>query len=157
MDARTRADASVLSAWQLAKDATSARMSALVEREKANRDDVGSSSHQSAVRFPAMVRRHFTHRISQPPCSAPKPAAIRVANALGGRGHAELEAWFVATLSDPLWHRNRVLAEVALEHTFVQITTSGELSRSAFAQYETRRSCHDGGSRSAMAPPSDQA
>jgi thiaminase/transcriptional activator TenA len=41
----------------------------------------------------------------------------------------------VASLSDSLWHRNRVLAEAALEHPFVQGIASGELARAAFAYY----------------------
>ena len=41
----------------------------------------------------------------------------------------------MASLSDSLWHRNRVLAEAALEHTFVQGIASGELARARFAYY----------------------
>ena len=41
----------------------------------------------------------------------------------------------MASLADSLWHRNRVLAEAALEHTFVQGIASGELARAAFAYY----------------------
>jgi thiaminase/transcriptional activator TenA len=41
----------------------------------------------------------------------------------------------VASFSDSLWHRNRVLAEAALEHKFVQGIASGELARATFAQY----------------------
>jgi thiaminase/transcriptional activator TenA len=41
----------------------------------------------------------------------------------------------VASLSDSLWHRNRVLAETALEHSFVQGIASGELARAKFAYY----------------------
>jgi thiaminase/transcriptional activator TenA len=42
---------------------------------------------------------------------------------------------FVASLSDSLWDRNRVLAEAALGHTFVQGIASGELARATFAYY----------------------
>ncbi|MDT5342561.1 MAG: hypothetical protein QOE52_1745 [Mycobacterium sp.] len=41
----------------------------------------------------------------------------------------------MASLADSLWHRNRVLAEAALEHPFVQGITSGELTRATFAYY----------------------
>ena len=41
----------------------------------------------------------------------------------------------MASLSDSLWHQNRVLAEAALEHTFVRGIASGELARDAFAYY----------------------
>jgi thiaminase/transcriptional activator TenA len=41
----------------------------------------------------------------------------------------------VASLSQSLWHRNRVLAEAALEHLFVQGIASGELARATFAHY----------------------
>jgi thiaminase/transcriptional activator TenA len=41
----------------------------------------------------------------------------------------------VASLSDSLWHRNRALAEAALEHLFVQGIASGELPRATFAYY----------------------
>jgi thiaminase (transcriptional activator TenA) len=41
----------------------------------------------------------------------------------------------VTSLSDSLWHRNRVLAEAALQHRFVQGIASGELARGAFAYY----------------------
>jgi thiaminase (transcriptional activator TenA) len=41
----------------------------------------------------------------------------------------------VASLSDSLWHGNRVLAEAALEHMFVQGIASGELARATFAYY----------------------
>ena len=41
----------------------------------------------------------------------------------------------MASLADSLWHRNRVLAEAALEHTFVQGITSGELAPATFAYY----------------------
>jgi thiaminase (transcriptional activator TenA) len=41
----------------------------------------------------------------------------------------------VASLADSLWHRNRVLAEAALEHPFVQGITSGELAPATFAYY----------------------
>src|ERR1700746_530845 len=41
----------------------------------------------------------------------------------------------VASLSESLWHRNRVLAEAALEHAFVQGIASGELVRARFAYY----------------------
>jgi thiaminase/transcriptional activator TenA len=41
----------------------------------------------------------------------------------------------VASLSDSLWHRNRVLANAALEHRFVQGIASGELARATFAYY----------------------
>ena len=41
----------------------------------------------------------------------------------------------MASLADSLWHRNRVLAEAALEHTFVQGIASGELARATFAYY----------------------
>jgi len=36
---------------------------------------------------------------------------------------------------DSLWHRNRVLAEAALEHPFVQGIASGELASATFAYY----------------------
>jgi thiaminase/transcriptional activator TenA len=38
-------------------------------------------------------------------------------------------------LADSLWHRNRVLAEAALEHPFVQGIASGALARATFAYY----------------------
>jgi thiaminase/transcriptional activator TenA len=41
----------------------------------------------------------------------------------------------VASLSQALWHRNRVLAEAALEHMVVQGIASGELARATFAHY----------------------
>ena len=41
----------------------------------------------------------------------------------------------MASLSRSLWHRNRVLAEAALEHLFVQGIASGELARATFAHY----------------------
>ena len=41
----------------------------------------------------------------------------------------------MASLSDSLWRRNRVLAEAALQHTFVQGIASGELARATFAYY----------------------
>jgi thiaminase (transcriptional activator TenA) len=41
----------------------------------------------------------------------------------------------MASLSNSLWLRNRVLAEAALEHTFVQGIASGELARATFAYY----------------------
>ena len=41
----------------------------------------------------------------------------------------------MASLSDSLWHRNRVLAGAALEHMFVQGIASGELARATFAYY----------------------
>ena len=41
----------------------------------------------------------------------------------------------MASLADSLWHRNRVLAEAALEHPFVQGIASGELARATFAYY----------------------
>jgi thiaminase/transcriptional activator TenA len=41
----------------------------------------------------------------------------------------------VASLARSLWDRNRVLAEAALEHSFVQGIASGELARSTFAYY----------------------
>jgi len=41
----------------------------------------------------------------------------------------------VASLADSLWHRNRVLAEAALEHPFVRGIASGELAPAAFAYY----------------------
>jgi thiaminase/transcriptional activator TenA len=41
----------------------------------------------------------------------------------------------VASLSRSLWHRNRVLAEAAREHLFVQGIASGELARATFAHY----------------------
>ncbi|HET6833328.1 MAG TPA: TenA family protein, partial [Acidimicrobiales bacterium] len=41
----------------------------------------------------------------------------------------------MASLSDSLWDRNRVLAEAALEHKFVQGIASGELARATFAYY----------------------
>src|SRR5271155_4466171 len=65
----------------------------------------------------------------------PALAAIRVVDALGGRGHAGPQAWFVGSLADSLWHRNRVLAEAALDHTFVQGIASGELARATFPYY----------------------
>ena len=41
----------------------------------------------------------------------------------------------MASLADSLWHRNRVLAEAALAHPFVQGIASGELARATFAYY----------------------
>ncbi|MGH9208733.1 MAG: TenA family protein, partial [Acidimicrobiales bacterium] len=41
----------------------------------------------------------------------------------------------MASLADSLWHRNRVLAEAALEHKFVQGIGSGELAPTTFAYY----------------------
>jgi thiaminase/transcriptional activator TenA len=41
----------------------------------------------------------------------------------------------VASLSESLWHRNRVLVEAALEHPFVRGIASGELAKAAFAYY----------------------
>jgi thiaminase (transcriptional activator TenA) len=41
----------------------------------------------------------------------------------------------VASLSESLWHRNRVLAQAALEHSFVRGIASGELPRARFAYY----------------------
>lgn len=41
----------------------------------------------------------------------------------------------MASLSELLWHRNRVLAEAALEHPFVRGIASGELPRARFAYY----------------------
>jgi thiaminase (transcriptional activator TenA) len=41
----------------------------------------------------------------------------------------------VASLADALWQRNRVIAEAALEHRFVQGIASGELARATFAYY----------------------
>ena len=41
----------------------------------------------------------------------------------------------MVSLADSLWHRNRVLAEAALEHPFVQGIASGELARATFAYY----------------------
>ncbi|MGH9228622.1 MAG: TenA family protein, partial [Acidimicrobiales bacterium] len=41
----------------------------------------------------------------------------------------------MASLSDSLWDRNRVLAAAALEHTFVRGIASGELARATFAYY----------------------
>jgi thiaminase/transcriptional activator TenA len=41
----------------------------------------------------------------------------------------------VASLSNSLWRRNRVLAEAALQHTFVQGIASGKLARATFAYY----------------------
>ena len=41
----------------------------------------------------------------------------------------------MASLSDWLWQQNRVLAEAAVEHTFVQGIASGELARARFAYY----------------------
>jgi thiaminase (transcriptional activator TenA) len=41
----------------------------------------------------------------------------------------------VASIADSLWHRNRVLAEAALELTFVQGIASGELAPATFAYY----------------------
>ena len=38
----------------------------------------------------------------------------------------------MASLSESLWHRNRVLAEAALEHPFVRGIASGELPRPRF-------------------------
>ena len=41
----------------------------------------------------------------------------------------------MASLSESLWHRNRVLAQAALEHPFVRGIASGELPRARFAYY----------------------
>ena len=41
----------------------------------------------------------------------------------------------MASLADELWQRNRVIAEAALEHRFVQGIASGELARATFAYY----------------------
>ena len=41
----------------------------------------------------------------------------------------------MASLSESLWQRNRVLAQAALEHPFVQGIASGELPRARFAYY----------------------
>jgi len=41
----------------------------------------------------------------------------------------------VASLAGSLWQRNRVIAEAALEHRFVQGIASGELARATFAYY----------------------
>ncbi len=41
----------------------------------------------------------------------------------------------MASLADSLWQRNRVIAEAALEHRFVQGIASGELARATFAYY----------------------
>lgn len=41
----------------------------------------------------------------------------------------------MVSLAHSLWHRNRVLAEAALEHRFVQGIASGELARATFAYY----------------------
>jgi thiaminase/transcriptional activator TenA len=41
----------------------------------------------------------------------------------------------VASLSDSLWDRNRVLAEAAREHLFVQGIASGDLAGATFAYY----------------------
>ena len=41
----------------------------------------------------------------------------------------------MASLARSLWDRNRVLAEAALEHSFVQGIASGELARSTFVYY----------------------
>jgi thiaminase/transcriptional activator TenA len=41
----------------------------------------------------------------------------------------------VASLSESLWHRNRVLAEAALEHRVVRGIASGGLARATFAYY----------------------
>ena len=41
----------------------------------------------------------------------------------------------MAALADSLWHRNRVLAEAALEHPFVQGIASGKLTLATFAYY----------------------
>ena len=41
----------------------------------------------------------------------------------------------MASLSHSLWHRNRALAEAALEHLFVQGIASGELPRATFDYY----------------------
>jgi thiaminase/transcriptional activator TenA len=41
----------------------------------------------------------------------------------------------VASLADSLWQRNRVIAEAALEHRFVQGIASGGLARATFAHY----------------------
>ena len=41
----------------------------------------------------------------------------------------------MASLSESLWHRNRVLAQAALEHPFVQGIASGELPQARFAHY----------------------
>ena len=41
----------------------------------------------------------------------------------------------MVSLADSLWHRNRVLAEAALGHPFVQGIASGELTPATFAYY----------------------
>ena len=41
----------------------------------------------------------------------------------------------MASLADSLWHRNRALAEAALEHPFVRGIASGELAPATFAYY----------------------
>ena len=41
----------------------------------------------------------------------------------------------MASLAHALWHRNRALAEAALEHRFVQGIASGELAQATFAYY----------------------
>ena len=41
----------------------------------------------------------------------------------------------MVSLADSLWHRNRVLAEAALVHPFVQGIASGELAPATFAYY----------------------
>ena len=41
----------------------------------------------------------------------------------------------MASLSDSLWQRNRVLADAGLEHPFVRGIASGELARTRFAYY----------------------
>ena len=41
----------------------------------------------------------------------------------------------MVSLADSLWQRNRVLAEAALKHPFVQGIASGELTRATFAYY----------------------
>ena len=40
----------------------------------------------------------------------------------------------MASFFESLWHRNRVLAKAALEHTFIQGIASGELPRATGAQ-----------------------
>ena len=41
----------------------------------------------------------------------------------------------MASLSESLWQRNRVLAQAALAHPFVRGIASGELPRATFAYY----------------------
>ncbi|QNI07674.1 TenA family protein [Mycobacterium kubicae] len=41
----------------------------------------------------------------------------------------------MVSLSDSLWHQNRGLARVALQHPFVQGIASGELARTTFVYY----------------------